>query len=395
MVPRVADMATVHLYDEHGALHRVALAHRDPESEAAMLAYTAGQGSEIHNLPLDTATLGGRTIRSGAPAVIERVAMDNDHARLLETLHITSSITAPLIGRGETLGVLNFMRVAESPPYRTDDQTLAEELARRAAVAIDNARLHANRTEVARLLQASLLPPRLPEVPHVDLAAAYHPAGQGVEAGGDFYDLFPLPGGRWALMIGDVCGTGPAAAALTAQVRHTARAIAGTGADASAVVATVNDTLAASIDEEKFCTMVMAVVTSVGADGVELDLVCAGHPCPLVLRAGGKIDDISAAGGLVGVFAGARHSSSRVRLEPGDTLVLYTDGVTEARSASPGPDGTRGFFETEHLAALVSALAGQPSSVMVSAIEDNLMAFAGGRLVDDVAILALRASPLS
>ena len=165
IVPRVADVATVHLVGEDGVLRRVALAHRDPEREADLLAYQAEQGPLIRNPALAAAAVRGETTRQVGRAIGGQAVVDEVHARLVASLDITSNITAPLVSRGETIGVLNFLRTGDSPPYQADDQALAEELARRAAVAFDNARMHQRRTEVARLLQASLLPPELPRCP--------------------------------------------------------------------------------------------------------------------------------------------------------------------------------------------------------------------------------------
>ncbi len=155
----------------------------------------------------------------------------------------------------------------------------------------------------------------------------------------------------------------------------------------------VKETLVASIEEGKFCTMVLGMLTPDSMSGVELDVVCAGHPRPLVVRADGTVAAVGAGDPQIGVFPGARHDSDQVRLDPGDTFVLYTDGVVEARGAGTDGEGKRTFFETERLIALLGGLAGQPASQLVSAVETELMTFAGGRLADDVAIVALRAAP--
>jgi serine phosphatase RsbU (regulator of sigma subunit) len=394
IVPRVAEMATIHLYDDDGGLRRVALRHQDQAIEQTLLAYVDAHEYEARSAILAAATARATPllVADTAEIVSHQAAVDLEHARILQNLGITSAILEPLVARGKTLGVLTFLRVGDRPPFGPDDQALARELAGRAAIAVDNARLHAQRIQVATLLQASLLPPKLPDIPGAELAAAYHPAGEGIDAGGDFYDVFALPDDRWAFVIGDVTGTGPAAAALTAQVRHTARAIAGLGTPAAGVVGAVNDLLVQGMDAERFCTIIFATATICG-DGVELEVVNGGHPYPIVVHADGSAEVVELSGTLLAIVAGAVYESHRIRLGPGETLILYTDGVIEGRSASADAGGIHGFFDESGLLRAIGASPDRSAAGLVAAIESALRAFAGGHFTDDVAILAVRAAP--
>jgi serine phosphatase RsbU (regulator of sigma subunit) len=386
MVPRLAGMATIHVYDDRGELRRVALAHRDPEIESALLNYVDEHEYAARSEFLVAATKRGRSIvlPDATGVLAQQKSVDVEHTRLLDSLGIRSSVLVPLTARGETLGVLTLLRVGDENAYSAEDETLATEVAQRASIAVDNARLHARRTEVADLLQSSLLPPALPSIPGVELAAAYYPAGEGIDAGGDFYDVFPLREGMWALMVGDVTGTGPIAAALTAQVRHTARAVAGVGADPATVVGAVNAALLTGTDAERFCTMIFATVRPHDS-GIDVELVNCGHPYPLVIQDDGRSDVVEAGGPLLGVIPDVAHTSLTIRLAPSDALLLYTDGVIESRA-----DGRGDYFDEAGLRAAATGPGHRPAKDIVADIEAALHAFTGGRLADDIAILAMR-----
>jgi serine phosphatase RsbU (regulator of sigma subunit)/putative methionine-R-sulfoxide reductase with GAF domain len=392
MVPRVADMATVHLYDDARQLRRVALAHREPAIEAQMLSYVDDREYEARSASLAAAALRGEPmlLRDAGSTVAEQVALDREHAAMLRSLRMRSAIAVPLMARGDVLGMLSLLRVGDGAPYQDSDVALASELARRAATAIDNSRMHQRRAELARTLQASLLPPTLPAIPWLELAASYHPAGEGVEVGGDFYDIFSVGEDRWAVAIGDVCGSGPRAAAMTAQVRYTARAVARTGMRPLEVVQAVNAALVETIEEDRFCTMLYGELGP-GGEGVDVELVCAGHPLPLVVRADGRVEEIQCKGQLLGVMPMVKCASVITRLEPADALVFFTDGVLEARGPDPDAPGDRTMFGSTRLREVVAAAAGQPADRVVAAVDQAVLHFASGRLADDAAVLVVRA----
>jgi PAS domain S-box-containing protein len=287
------------------------------------------------------------------------------------------AVVVPLRARGRVHGILaaGFGRVPEP-----DDLLLFEDLGRRAALALDSARLYAERDHVARTLQSSLLPRELPAVPGLELAARYLPAGAGNEVGGDFYDCFPTGSGDWALVIGDVCGKGAEAAALTALARYTVRAAALQTRSPSAVLAHLNAALLRDRLDYRFCTVLYVSLTPDEA-GIAACLSAGGHPLPLVLRAGGAIETAGRPGSLLGIVDPPELGEQRLRLAPGDTLVMFTDGVTEAdRTAGP-----------ERLSAVLSEWAGASAADIAAAVERDALSAAGGLARDDVAVVVARA----
>jgi serine phosphatase RsbU (regulator of sigma subunit) len=287
------------------------------------------------------------------------------------------TVVVPLVARGRVHGVL---AAGLDRDVDAEDQALFEDLGRRAALALDSARLYAERDHVARTLQASLLPRELPDIPGVDVAARYLAAGEGNEVGGDFYDCFATGAGDWALVIGDVCGKGAEAAAITALARYTLRAAALHTRRPSAVLQQLNEALLRDRLDYRFCTVLYASLTP-REDRVTACLTTGGHPLPLVLRATGEVHTVGSPGSLLGIVDVPELTEERVELGPGDALVLYTDGVTEAdREAGP-----------ERLAALLGGCAGSGARVIAEAVERDALAAHGGRVRDDVAVVVVRA----
>jgi PAS domain S-box-containing protein len=294
------------------------------------------------------------------------------------------SVIVPLRARGRAHGVLvaGFDDLAAGE----DAEALAlfHDLGRRAALALDNARLYDERDQIARTLQRSLLPTSLPEIPGVELAARYLAAGDGNEVGGDFYDCFPTGGGDWALVIGDVCGKGAEAATVTALARYTLRAAAQRTRRPRAVLRELNEALLRQRLDYRFCTVLYASLTP--RDG-RLDAVVAtgGHPLPLVLRASGEVETAGAPGSLLGILDVPDLSEQALELGPGDALVLFTDGVTEATTADQvsGP---------ERLAAFLAGHAGEAATEIADAVERNAVESQSGPARDDVAVLVARAA---
>ena len=225
---------------------------------------------------------------------------------------------------------------------------MAEDFGLRAGAAVENARLYRAASQIAQALQTSLLPPHLPDVPGAELAAAYHPAWQGLEVGGDFYDVFTTAEGQWYLVIGDVCGKGAEAAAVTALARYTLRTAAARRRSPAAILRWVGE---AMLHHEaaggRFCTIACAHV-DLSRRPAELTVSCGGHPLPVLRRADGSVELIGAPGTLLGLAPDPELHERSTSLRPGDTLVLYTDGLTEARA----PHGMWGHAE---LAAAVRA----------------------------------------
>lgn len=257
---------------------------------------------------------------------------------------------------------------------------LAEQAQRQAEE--DRARLQ----EALTVLQRSLLPDSLPEVPGLETAVYYHTASPH-QLGGDFYDLFPLGGERWAFFLGDVCGKGPQAAALTSLTRYTLRTAALHDADPVAVLTTLNGVLHERFigGDPRYCTVIFGVLEPDGGDGFAVRLASGGHPPALVARADGTADFLPTPGGsLIGILMPTTFGRAATVLRPGDTLLLYTDGLTEART---GPDRST-LYGDEALRAFVTGHAGAPPQELVQALTALLDGFGAG-VDDDTALLAL------
>lgn len=261
-------------------------------------------------------------------------------------------------------------------------QALAAECSAR-----NDAELAAQRyADVAETLQRSLLPPVPPEIPNLDVATAYHPALDGLSVGGDFYDITRTGRTSWAVMLGDVCGKGAAAAALTALVRYSARTAALQGDGPAAVLRQVNDVLRGDVDhldsDTRFATMVFARLRPI-ADRLEVTFATAGHPLPFVIRADRTVERPGRHGTMLGVLATPGFTNCKVTLQEGDTLLVLTDGVLEARDARDEELG-------DHLGALLVELAAGPAASIVGAVERAALEWQGGTPHDDVAVIAVR-----
>lgn len=247
------------------------------------------------------------------------------------------------------------------------------------------------RAELMRLnatLQQTLLPPALVNVPGLDVAAHYHIASPD-KVGGDFYDLFPLAAGTWGLFLGDVCGKGAAAAAVTSLARYTLRAAAVYDPDPVAVLTNLNTVLNHEYngDDPRFCTVVFGLLTpDTGHGGFRVTLAGGGHPPALLLRADGSVAHLDTPGGqLLGVLPDAHIATITVHLEAGDTLLLHTDGLTEAHTAANSDDDRYG---DEALLDFARALAPTTATDAVAAIRELLDTFGTG-VDDDTAVLAI------
>ena len=292
--------------------------------------------------------------------------------------------------RDDTGGSHGSIVLGHPAPHRFDHrrERLARGLAQHLAGALDRAREQHERGRVARVLQETLLPPLLPAVPGLDLSARYRATGVGNLVGGDFYDVFEADDGVWAVVLGDVSGFGPEAAAITGQARYTVRAVARDEPTPSGVLRRLNEAIGGRSDD-RFCTAVYLRMQPSPA-GVELVLSRGGHPPPLVLREGGSVEALDDAAGMpLGMFADAEVSDVWCSLAAGDAIVLYTDGVVEAR------DATGEQFGQERLESLLKSCAGRTADGIARRIELAAMDFQGETASDDVAIVVARASPSS
>ncbi|MGV1009295.1 MAG: histidine kinase N-terminal 7TM domain-containing protein [Dermatophilaceae bacterium] len=266
---------------------------------------------------------------------------------------------------------------------RSSDLVLMRDVTARRESEIQLHALLQERTRVAATLQASLRPTPLPTIPGCDLAARYEAAGIGHEVGGDFYDVFPLGARHWGIVLGDVSGKGAQAAATTSLVRYTLRTLALEDPHPSRVLTKLNTALLREGDPERFCTLVFAVCRP-SDTAVDLQLSLAGHPPPLLRRRDGRVEPVGLPGSALGLFPDPHLRETSLQLSPGDELLLFTDGLTEARD---GDDQ----FGAERVAARLSQNGGSPQPLLdqlVGAAQEH----SHGALTDDVALLALKAS---
>jgi PAS domain S-box-containing protein len=307
-----------------------------------------------------------------------------DGTPLLMALGAASLICVPIIDQTTGYGTLTLALQAGNGHFGVADLGLAEELGQHLAIALRVDRMFRQRSEVAEALQASLLPATLPTVPGLEFAAAYIGATQWQEISGDFYDVFPAAG-DWAIAIGDVCGKGQDAAAMTAAARHSIRALAHVHDSPAEVLNGVNEVLLDGDYGERFVTASLAFLRQHDRR-VQVRLGGCGHPGPAVVRADGRVEILEVDGLPLGLFGEAEASRMKLELRPGDLLFFYTDGVTEARSE----DLT--FFE-DRLADELAAVAGGSAGDTVRAVQELVTTFSRGELRDDVTILAVRVTP--
>ncbi|HEX2108586.1 MAG TPA: PAS domain S-box protein, partial [Rubrobacteraceae bacterium] len=365
-VPHLADWCVVDiLKEEDGSLDRLAVAHQDPE-KVALVHELQKRYPPDPDAPRGVAQVSRTGHSELVPEIpeslLEEAARDAEHREILRGLGLKSYMIVPLVARGRTLGAISLVSEESGRRYGEADLELAKELARRAALAVDNARLYRSRTQVARTLQEGLLPSRLPDVAGVEVGLRYVSAGE-VDVGGDFYDLFEArmvdqngssePSSSWGVVIGDVVGKGAEAATVLAFARYTIRALATRESCPSTVLSGLNEAMLAQRHERgdhKFCTVTyVKLETDEGNTerGARITVSRGGHAPPFLLRTDGSIYRVGKPGRAIGVFDDANLTEQEVSLAPGDALILYTDGVVEARS----PDGL--FFGEERLMALL------------------------------------------
>jgi serine phosphatase RsbU (regulator of sigma subunit) len=382
-VPRLAQMCVIDLLGEDGAIaETVSVAEHERELDKLE------ELRAKHPLDLDGEHPSARAIRLRAPVVIEDFTDGLTLERIVPELEVRellsgyrSAIAMPLISRGRLLGALSFFYVHDACRHDAEHMALLSDLVDRAATALDNASMYAARTQMARTLQRSLLPESLPVLERLSLSSAYHPVGEGNDVGGDFYDVFTTPLGCW-LVVGDVCGKGPEAAAVTALVRHSIRAFAFVRASPAQVLGAVNEVMLGHALALRFATVVVARLdlTSRRARAV---VAVAGHPPPVVLARDGSSRCPSMQGTMLGVRSGSNVLDFELELEQGSILVLYTDGLLDAGAP------LRGLTSLQLCNLLVDQVGAGPTAI-VQHLEQLALASGAGRLRDDVAILAAR-----
>ena len=387
-VPNLAELCVIDLLDPHGSIGATVAAAIDPT-------VAAGVERMREEFPLDMGSDHpvAQVLSGSAPRIIrdltetgaiERAAQSAEHERFMRAAGYARAAVFPMIARGRTLGAISFLQLHGDAQHDLSLLAILEDLAGRAAMAFDNARLYAERAQIARTLRRSLMPAVLPQVPGLQLASYFRPSDTGSEVGGDFYDVFGGPESCW-LVVGDVCGKGAEAAALTAFLRHTTAAYAREARSPASVLCQVNR---AMLDHDafdgRFATAILARIRSNGSH-CEVTVALAGHPAALVVRADGEdAHELGDRGALLGVFPEPSIGECTAILTPGDGLALYTDGLPDAHApVDPVP---------------VQRMIDQLQSTRQSCAEDTISALLAlidpdDNVRDDIAILAAKVRP--
>ncbi|MFC5665543.1 SpoIIE family protein phosphatase [Kitasatospora misakiensis] len=373
-VPTLASWCAVYTNGDHGAPASLAFVLHEDEDRIdplrALLDKTPApdtgptHGARFWTGPTETADGNGFTHEPGL------------HGLLGET------VVLPLKARNRVIGLLALGTPA-GVRFRQEVLELAEDLSRRAALALDNSRLYSERTATSQALQRSLLPPDLPDIPGVEVDVYYQAAGEGNEVGGDFYDLFPIREGTYGFAIGDVCGTGPEAASVTGLARHSLRLLAREGLDAPQVLSRLNTAILDEGSRSRFLTLLYGELTPRPDGSTELSLVCAGHPLPLRLRTDGRVDRAATPQPLLGVMDDLDLTAEHLVLNPGEVLLCVTDGVTERR------EGLR-MLGDDGLAEVLTGCTGLTAGAVALRVQRAVERFAPEPPSDDMAILTLR-----
>jgi PAS domain S-box-containing protein len=378
-VPQIADWCAVDLFDEDGDREQVAVAHADPDKLEMAEQLRAYQPER-----LDPEQGIGRVYTTGEPVMYTAIpdellveaAVDDQHLRLLRAVGMRSILIVPLSVRGRTIGALTMVSAESGRAFDEGDLEFAGQIAGRAAIAVENARLYSERSQVARTLQNSLLPEALPQLPGWEIAALYRPAGQESEVGGDFYDFWEV-GEDWLMMIGDVTGKGVRAATVTSLVRHSAQTASEFDPRPTEVLGRIN----AALRRRPSLSVCTALCLRIA--GTQATVASGGHPLLWRLGAGGVVE-VGRHGTLLGAFANASWPEDSFQLVPGETLVAITDGVTD----------TLGEHDERFGAPRLKELLGDLRKESPMAIRERLIAaledFQVGAQVDDTAMVVMR-----
>jgi PAS domain S-box-containing protein len=378
-VPQIADWCAVDLFDDAGGREPVAVAHTDPAK-----VHLAERLREFEPEELDPEQGLGRVRRTGEPLLYAEIpdellvqaAVDAEQLTLLRAVGMRSALIAPMKGRGRTIGALTLVSAESGRTFNESDVEFAGQIAERAVLAVENARLYTERADVARTLQRSLLPEAVPEVPGWEISTLYLSAEPGNEVGGDFYDFWNVAG-DWLMMIGDVTGKGVAAAALTSLVRHTAMTASDFDRRPAEILARVDAALKRSASRAVCSALCLHLRQGGGT------IAAGGHPLALCVTAAG-VHELGRPGTLLGAFDEVRWPETQFMLEVGDTLVVFTDGVTDA----VGADGER--FGIGRLRELLASASDQAPIAMRDRLVEALADFQVGAPADDTAVAFMR-----
>ncbi|MGH2956010.1 MAG: PP2C family protein-serine/threonine phosphatase [Solirubrobacterales bacterium] len=386
-VPALGDVAMVDMLTPDGRIERLAARGGGSgiaEEFVALRERTAIDPRGSH--PVAEVIRSGRAQELGrrSDERIDAITAEPEEGDLLRRHPVNACLVLPLGARGSVLGALTLWIMRPANAFDETAKRTAKRLADRAALALDNARLHEQQAHIATVLQHSLLPRSMPEIRGFETASRFLAAGEAYEVGGDFYDVFRTGSATWHAVIGDVCGKGPEAAALTALARYTIRTASSPESAPSEVLRTLHDSISAERSDLRFCTAALARIQAPprGRGNARLTISLGGHPLPLVLRRDGRVDRIGQPGSLLGALPSPALADVDARLSAGDSLVLYTDGVTESqdRSAGDGP----GWLATQ-----LAETAGDGAEQIAERLARAAIRRQGGEPRDDIAVLVL------
>jgi PAS domain S-box-containing protein len=354
------------------------------------LAYALGYDPELveqwRRFPLSTPAPITDAVRMRKPVVVaDTAAWARDYPSMPAPAGHGAAVAVPLVSGGRVLGALA-LSFSGARVLTAEDLEFLTALGQQGAIALERGQLFENRAYVARTLQEGLLPAHLDDVPGAEVAVRYTSITGRGEVGGDFYDLFAAAPGRHVLAVGDVCGKGTEAAVTTGLARHTIRALAAVRERPADVLSFLNEALRRDSEVPSFCTVGCAVVRA-SAGGLAATLASGGHPYPFILRAGGRLERVEVGGTMLGASPDPSLDEVDVLLGPGDALVMYTDGVTDARQ----PGGER--FGEERLEQVLLASSGLTADAMAEAVEAAVAAHDPEVPADDRAIVVLRVRP--
>jgi serine phosphatase RsbU (regulator of sigma subunit) len=386
-VPALGDVAMVDMLTPEGNIVRAAIRGRNPEIADAFL----NLRSEVP-IRLNSPHPVAEVIRTGQTQLLDQLSDEQVDAitskeserSLLRKHRFNSCMVLPLGARGSVLGALTLWIMRPVNAFDETARRTAKRLADRSALALDNARLHEQQSHIAAVLQHSLLPGTLPEISGFDAASRFLAAGEAYEVGGDFYDVFRTGSGTWTAVIGDVCGKGPEAAALTALARYTVRTASDPERPPSDVLRTLHDSITAEHADLRFCTAALAQihVPANGNGSASLTVALGGHPLPLVLRKDGTVDQIGRPGTLLGALPSPALADADAKLGVGDSLVLYTDGMFDLRDRSQSDD-------PDWLPKQLARAAGKSADEIAEELARAAIGRQGGEPRDDIAVLVL------
>lgn len=388
-VPALGDVAMVDMLDD-GEIVRVA-----SKSRGSKVAEVFTRLRSKNPIATDGPHPVAEVIRTGEPlelgslsdSQIDEITTRDEEVEVLRAHRFQCALVLPLKARGSVLGALTLWIMRSANAFDPTARRTADRLAERAAMGLDNARLHEEQTHIAGVLQRSLLPRSLPEIEGFELASRFMAAGDANEVGGDFYDAFRTGSRSWSIVIGDVCGKGPEAAALTSLARYTVRTASDPKTQPSAVLRVLHESIKAEHTDMRFCTAaLLRIEPPVNGNGsARLTVSLGGHPPPLILRRDGQVDAVGRPGSLLGALPEPALIDAGAELGAGESLILYTDGMLDARNRKRGDE--QGWLRKQ-----ASKLAGAAPDKVADKLTSAAVRRHGGEPRDDIAVIVLQRS---